>query len=478
MATEVDERPPGLDAGTDLPSSDGASAFATSAETAAPSSEESVFSNPGGEAIRPSLTIEDGMTPAAETREQLDAVTSESGAPAGLIVDPGLLGDVPHPPSSAAANFGGSAAASFGDIENDATDLMTPAAASLEQINASQEGAALDDGNAAALFAGANFDDLEAAFDEAADRPGHETQELARAEDALRQTSDADVLYERPPEDDVDAGLNVPSAPSAPATPSLTLKKQAAVPHLSLSQSTIEATALPLHGGSFVSEPSGANVAADGMPARTRNPALDEPTLVTRDREATDPTRRRPRKTPDVVVPSLWAGITPLRVGAVLFFACVLGTVLGGLIAPGKTDRPITKRVRAEDQFAQGNKAYEAGKLDDALGYFRGAIARDNTFGLGHRAMGTVLAKQNRGEDAAKAYRTYLELTPGAVDYGQVIDIIKRFDPKMLPKRDGQKGDRGKSKTDSDKASEDGREAKAPSGGDSQAVAAAPSGEH
>lgn len=470
MVTEVDERPAGLGSAADS-SSDGMGAFASSTDQPSPSDlgddAESVFSNPGGEAIRPSLTIEDGLTPVAQ-----GAATEESATPEGLIVDPGLLADD--------ADEAPSAAASFGELDVESTDMMgTPAPpASLEQINASQEGAALDDGNAAALFAGASFDDLEAAFDEAAERPGQvEDAALARAENALRQTSDADVLYQRPPEEDDDLG--VPSAPTAPSVPSLQLKKAAAVPHLSLSQATIDACALPLHGGSFVTEASGPQAAAaGGLPVRGHNPALDEETLVTRDRESTDPAGRRRKPPPeiDVSVPSIWAGLTPLRVGAVLFFACVLGTVLGGLIAPGKTDRPITNRVRAEDQFAQGNKAYEAGKLDDALGYYRGAIARDNTFGLGHRAMGTVFAKQNRGEEAAKAYRTYLELTPGAVDYEQVVDLIERFDPKLLPKaaqaKRSAEGNGAKASPGTDAAASDADKS------ETSAAAAAANGDH
>lgn len=478
MVTEVDERPAGLASAEDS-SSDGMGAFASSLDAQAPADDaESVFSSPDGEAIRPSLTIEDGQTPSAQA-----PATEESEAPAGLIVDPGLLAEPPAAePAAEPAAGQASVASSFGELDAESTDLMGTQSppASLEQINASQDGDALDDGNAAALFAGASFDDLEAAFDEAAERPGQvEEDQLSRAENALRQTSDADVLYERPPDHDDDGGLGVPSAPSAPSVPVLTLKKAAALPHLSLSQSTIEACALPLHGGSFVSEVSAPHMAAHGLPDRGRNPALDEETLVTRDRETTDPTGRRRRKAAeiDVSVPSVWAGLTPLRVGAVLFFACVLGTVLGVLIAPGKADRPITNRVRAEDQFAQGNRAYEAGKLDDALGYYRGAIARDNTFGLGHRAMGTVFAKQNRGEEAAKAYRTYLELTPGAVDYEQVVDLIARFDPALLPKSARAKGAPSGDGANGNPAADDDKP-KADAANETSAAAKATNGDH
>jgi tetratricopeptide (TPR) repeat protein len=140
--------------------------------------------------------------------------------------------------------------------------------------------------------------------------------------------------------------------------------------------------------------------------------------------EATDVVRadrEQPRKT----VPSAFAGLTFGRAAALVLVAALLGGAGGAYLAP-KAKTAATSRARAELRFADGNRFYDAGRYDDALGAFRGALSIDPTFALAHRAKGAALAKLSRFDEAAEAYDEYLKLEQNAVDSTDVKAAIQR----------------------------------------------------
>jgi tetratricopeptide (TPR) repeat protein len=148
--------------------------------------------------------------------------------------------------------------------------------------------------------------------------------------------------------------------------------------------------------------------------------------------EATDVVRAprdRPAKKP---VPSAWKGLSFGRVAALVILFSIIGGGVGALTAP-KPKAAATARARAELRFADGNRFYDAGRFDDALGAFRGALSIDPTFALAHRAKGASLAKLQRWDEAAEAYEEYLKLEPEAVDVTDVKAALVRRGPPPKP---------------------------------------------
>jgi hypothetical protein len=121
------------------------------------------------------------------------------------------------------------------------------------------------------------------------------------------------------------------------------------------------------------------------------------------------------QKTPPRPVPSMFAGLTLGRAVALIVLATVLGAA-GGVFLTPRPQRPNTPRARAELTLAEGNKFYAEGRFDDALGKYREATRIDGTYALAHRAMGAALAKLHRDDDAANAYKLYVDLEPNALD--------------------------------------------------------------
>lgn len=305
-------------------------------------------------------------------------------------------------------------------------------------------GVRLDEAASAGDLSGNELNALESAFSQMAG--GSPT---SRAEDALRQASlqAADSMLSMPTHSQLQ-GTAVPAPPSEGEPPSLSRRKRPA--HLSLSE---EAKALagisiqPAAGSQNLAleltrgvpqqpaakQPAGAGADVDEEAMRAR-PA-SHPTPSTAEQiEVTDSlrgARPRPAAVPDE--PGVFSGFTAMRVAALLVFAMLAGLGAGVLAAPKEKPKPTTPRTRAEQQFSQGNKFYAEGRFDDALGSYRGSIAMDRTFAPAYRAKAAALAKQRRGDEAASAYRTYLEMSPGVVDAEQVREVLQRYDGEAKP---------------------------------------------
>lgn len=305
--------------------------------------------------------------------------------------------------------------------QNFTSQEVAPSAVLLSHLEAQVEGMQLFDGDALGEEA---FGALDRAFDEVALRPDPAPLP-SRAEDALRAMS-ADAAM---------SGFSLPMRPedvaaSVPAPPPLRRRKEPHL-HLTLSEEAKALAGIPLRRRGESTEVTSRLPRARGIePAPTRPPM--ERSRAPRS-EATDPVQRparpqgsRAEALPEV--PSVWSGFTLGRVAAAVVGALVVGGLLGVAIAPEPERRAPTPRARAEQRFADGNRAYQEGRYDDALGFYRGSIALDRTFAPAYRAKAAALAKEKRYEEAAVAYQAYLDVAPGAVDATAVEEVLARYE--------------------------------------------------
>jgi tetratricopeptide (TPR) repeat protein len=103
----------------------------------------------------------------------------------------------------------------------------------------------------------------------------------------------------------------------------------------------------------------------------------------------------------------------------------------------------VTPRVRAEAQLVEGNRAYDAAaqlagrgdaasgqaalaRFGDAVGYYKAALNLDRSLAVAHRGKGAALARLQRWDEAAAAYREYLAADPEAIDGVDVREALSR----------------------------------------------------
>lgn len=282
------------------------------------------------------------------------------------------------------------------------------------------------------------FGDLEKAFDEMALRPQSAAPGrpggLSDDEQRFLRGDDASGPRRPPPlrkgDDGPTGRAEAPSLP--PPRKAAPPKKQAKRPtHFELSAEAKKLAFLPLVGPENSGSTARARASMSSSVAVPKIDRIDRTAATTQNRAAssvgaedTDFVRtdkkREPRR-----VPSAFQGLSIMRAAAIVLFTAVLGGVGGAFTAP-PPKTASTPRARAELRFADGNRFYDAGRYDDALGAFRGAISIDSTFALAHRAKGAALAKLNRPDEAAQAYEEYLKLEPRALDGTDVEATIAR----------------------------------------------------
>jgi hypothetical protein len=164
------------------------------------------------------------------------------------------------------------------------------------------------------------------------------------------------------------------------------------------------------------------------------------------------PPRPAPRPAPTVL-----GGLSVLALAGVVLLGVVVGGGIGAGLAlrdQGRRQAPLTTRARAEQQFVEGNRAYDSAvqlasrgdaasssaaqaRFSDAVGHYKAAISIDRTYALAHRAKGAALAKQQRWDEAAAAYRDYLAIERDAIDGADVREALAR---RGLPAADGGAG--------------------------------------
>ncbi len=320
---------------------------------------------------------------------------------------------------------------------------MKAGAVLLSDLESGFGGVRLDEAASAGDLSGSELNALEQAFSQMAGGAP-----ASRAEDALRQASvqAASSLLAIPTHSQLQ-GTAVPVPPAEGEPPALTRRQRPA--HLSLSEEAKALAGIPIQpaAGSHnlaleLTRGAPKQAANETPPPRPRapdddggaRPAEGRPSAPSREQsEVTDAVRPARARQPVAAEPGTFAGFTLARVAALALVAILLGLGGGIVIAPSPAPKPTTPRTRAEQQFSQGNQFYAEGRFDDALGSYRGAIALDRTFAPAHRAKAAALAKQQRGEEAASAYRAYLETSPGAVDAQQVREVLRRYEGEATP---------------------------------------------
>lgn len=140
--------------------------------------------------------------------------------------------------------------------------------------------------------------------------------------------------------------------------------------------------------------------AAQGDPAQVQGPQLSSP---------------------DYVLPA-----RPLL--ATIAAAClVLGIGLGFVKTPAPVDSRSPLVRDAENRLVEGNRAYADGELERALGHYRSALALQPNYPEAVYARAVVLARQERFEEAATAYREYIELAPEGLYADAVRKVLRTY---------------------------------------------------
>jgi tetratricopeptide (TPR) repeat protein len=152
--------------------------------------------------------------------------------------------------------------------------------------------------------------------------------------------------------------------------------------------------------------------------------AAQSTSAVTEPSESTDLVRER-KETPRRKPPSALSGVSLPLVIVLMFVSLGLGSGAGAYFLAPKP-KPATPRTHAEMRLAEGNRYYDIGRFDDALGAFNAALKFDPTYAVVYRAKGAALAKLQRYDEAAEAYRAYLANEPTAIDADDAKSAIAR----------------------------------------------------
>ena len=119
--------------------------------------------------------------------------------------------------------------------------------------------------------------------------------------------------------------------------------------------------------------------------------------------------------------------------GAIAGCLLVLLTAAGGVqaqAAPAKSGTHATDDQEARDLFKLGKQAFDEGRFERALKYFKDA------YDLSHRAallsnIGTVLDRLRRDAEALEAYKSYLAQVPDAANRAQIEDRVRVIEGAM-----------------------------------------------
>jgi ABC transport system ATP-binding/permease protein len=85
------------------------------------------------------------------------------------------------------------------------------------------------------------------------------------------------------------------------------------------------------------------------------------------------------------------------------------------------------KGPTAQDLYRKGTSELNAGNVQRAVQVLGQCLKKDPKYCLCFRSLGIAQAKQRKGADAARSYRSYLNLCPDAPDGAQVRAMLKQF---------------------------------------------------
>jgi hypothetical protein len=309
-------------------------------------------------------------------------------------------------------------------------------AVTLSELEARLGGGGLDVAqifNSPGLIQEEAFGALEQAFDEVSRRPPSRPPKRDRVQ-ALAAVA--------PPVDEISlitlrGGGDVPAPPAKPTVPTTKLRRRGELPHLSLSDEAIALAAYRIgeteRSVPGRSAPTGLDT-DDDMPAH-----LSEPTDLVRPHD--------PRQPLGATITDVHAAPRSARgkarlleeesekksvftAGRVFVLAIVMacaGGAVGAATAPPSPDDEPSARMNAIKQVAAGNRFFDEGRFDEALGAYRGALNSDRNYVQAHRAKAIALVKQRRYDEAAKAYEEYLAVSDDASDADLVKEILYRY---------------------------------------------------
>ena len=325
------------------------------------------------------------------------------------------------------------------------------ALARLTRRDSSGEGAAVSSGEGAAVSSGEGdptldkkpdapwsalsdeaFGDLERAFDDLAlkppvRRPGlsKDDERLLRGGAPARSGGKPPPMRKKAPEGEVTGKV----APPMPGSKKGGKSGRARPTHFELSDEARRAAFVPLVVPSSRAKlDHGPALDSDGGEA----PLAESRATASSSAEETDLVRER-KERPPRPVPSAWKGLSAPIVIGLMLLALAGGGALGAFVIAPQPKPASTPRARAELKLANGNRFYDQGRFDDALGEFRAALTIDPTYSVAHRAKGTALAKLQRFDEAQVSYTEYLRLEPGALDATDVKAAIDRRGPPPTP---------------------------------------------
>jgi hypothetical protein len=268
------------------------------------------------------------------------------------------------------------------------------------------------------------LDALGAAFDSMAMRPSQQRGADGLSDDERRfLRADAPPVEARPP-----PRKPPPRPPGKPGErrqgPPPRAKKPAGPRPVSkgiaLSAEAKDAAFIPLRA------PPASQPVASAPPKRTPT-NVDEQTVpaASVERENATELLARPKRPAPRQAPTVMGGISKLALAAAVLLGVVGGGVAGAATAPASAKRNDA-RGRAEAQLAEGNRFYQVGRFDDALGMYKAALNNDRAYAVAHRAKGSALASNKRYDEAAEAYRDYLALEPSAIDAADIKEALAR----------------------------------------------------
>ncbi|MEC9465136.1 MAG: FHA domain-containing protein [Myxococcota bacterium] len=95
---------------------------------------------------------------------------------------------------------------------------------------------------------------------------------------------------------------------------------------------------------------------------------------------------------------------------------------------PPPPPQPTPPALSAPDLFSAGVNAVKKKNFEKALEFYRRCIQVDKDFGQCYRALGIVYARTGDAPKAARYYKLYLKVNPGAPDAARVRELLKDYE--------------------------------------------------
>ncbi len=125
--------------------------------------------------------------------------------------------------------------------------------------------------------------------------------------------------------------------------------------------------------------------------------------------------------------PRLLDGVGMGRVVGLVLAGLLLGGLAGAALAPAPPRPPTAGPEGALHKLSEARRLMAQGKDSEAAALLVAALALDKNQAEAQRDLGVALARQERYEEAARAYELYLEMAPRAPDAFAVEGFIKQY---------------------------------------------------